>query len=142
MGKYDKILTVGLLVLDAIYFALIKQLPPKAAKYPMFICILLAVLVIILGIQTFMKKETTQKKLFEGFKMSQFLFVILVSAVYIGLIDLIGFFTTTFVYLILTMVGLKAKPIYSVLTSVGFCVLMYLVFVTFLRVPVPSGILI
>lgn len=142
MGKYDKILTVGLLVLDAIYFALIRELPPKAAKYPMFVCILLAVLTIILGIQTFLSKESYNDKLFKGFKPKQFFFIVIISAIYILLIDLVGFFTTTFVYLILTMVGLKAKLLYSILTSIGFCILMYLVFVTFLKVPVPTGFLI
>lgn len=139
MGKYDKILTLGLLILDAIYYALIKGLPAKAGRYPMFVCLLLLVLTIILAIETFLNKKPYDKKLFEGFKPSQFFFIVVVSAIYILLIDWIGFFITTLVYLIVTMVGLKAKLLYSILTSICFCVLIYLVFVIFLKVPVPSG---
>lgn len=142
MKKYDKILTVILLILDAIYFVLIKELPPKAAKYPMFVCVLLAILTIILGIQTFFTKEESNIEIFKEFKCKQFFFVIIISAIYIFVIDILGFFITTFIYLILCMVGLKAKILYSILTSIGFCILIYLVFVTFLKVPVPTGFLI
>lgn len=40
------------------------------------------------------------------------------------------------------MIGLKADIKLSSVTSVGFCILIYLVFVVFLKVPVPSGFLI
>ena len=142
MGKYDKILTIGLLVLNAIYYAMIKGLPPRAARYPMFVCLLLLVLTIILAIETFMNKKPYDKKLFEGFKPSQFFFIVVISAIYIILIDIAGFFVSTLIYLIVTMVGLKAKLLFSIITSICFCILIYLVFVTFLKVPVPTGFLI
>ena len=37
MRKYDKFLTIGLFILEAFYFILIKQLPAKAARYPYFV---------------------------------------------------------------------------------------------------------
>ena len=40
------------------------------------------------------------------------------------------------------MIGLKANVKLSALTSIGFCILIYLIFVVFLKVPVPSGFLV
>ena len=142
MGKYDKILTIGLLILETFYFVLIKSLPENAAKYPMFVCMLLLVLTIMLGIKSFTSKEKYEEKIFADLQLKQFLFIIVISAIYIFLIELLGFFVTTLVYLMLTMIGLKANIKLSAIASVGFCILIYLVFVAFLRVPVPSGFLI
>ncbi len=141
MGKYDKILTIGLLILETFYFVLIKALPENAAKYPTFVCGLL-VLTVMLGIKSFTLKEKYEEKIFADLQLKQFLFIIVISAIYIFLIELLGFFVTTLVYLMLTMIGLKANIKLSAITSVGFCILIYLVFVAFLRVPVPSGFLI
>ncbi|MDU1909696.1 tripartite tricarboxylate transporter TctB family protein [Fusobacterium sp.] len=142
MGKYDKILTIGLLILETFYFVLIKRLPENAAKYPMFVCILLIVLTIMLGIRSFTSKEKYRGKLFADLQLKQFLFIIIISAIYIFLIELLGFFVTTFIYLMVAMIGLKANIKLSAITSIAFCILIYLVFVAFLKVPVPSGFLI
>ena len=63
MGKYDKILTIGLLILETFYFVLIKALPENAAKYPTFVCGLLIILTVILGIKSFTLKEKYEGKL-------------------------------------------------------------------------------
>lgn len=142
MGKYDKVLTIGLLILETFYFILIKALPKNAAKYPMFVCTLLIILTIMLGIKSFTVKEKYEEKLFANLQLKQFLFIIVISGIYIFLIELLGFFVTTFVYLIIVMIGLKANVKLSALTSIGFCILIYLIFVVFLKVPVPSGFLV
>lgn len=142
-NKYDKILTLSLLILEAIYFSLIRGLDEKAARYPMFIFTLLIILTLALGVKSFFyKSKEKSESIFEGFQGKQFLSIIVLSAVYIALIDLIGFFTVSFIYLNLIMIGLKAKIKYSILTSLGFCILIYLGFVIFLKVPVPRGFLI
>lgn len=142
MGKYDKILTIGLLILETFYFVLIKALPENAAKYPTFVCGLLIILTVILGIKSFTLKEKYEGKLFGDLQLKQFLFIIIISGIYIFLIEILGFFVTTFIYLLMAMIGLKADIKLSSVTSVGFCILIYLVFVVFLKVPVPSGFLI
>lgn len=67
MGKYDKILTIGLLILETFYFVLIKSLPENAAKYPMFVCILLLVLTIMLGIKVLHLKKNMKRKFLQIF---------------------------------------------------------------------------
>lgn len=145
MKKYDKILTIALLLLEVFYFILIKQLPEKAARYPYFVLGLLTFLTLILAINSFFiksNKEEEDNEKFKDIKIGQFFFIIFASALYIAFIDIIGFFTTTFIYLLVVMLGLKNSIKWSIITSILFPIFIYFVFVTFLRVPVPKGILI
>lgn len=142
MRKYDKFLTIGLFILEAFYFILIKQLPPKAARYPYFVLGLMVFLTLLLAINTFIiKPKNTEEDKFKGNLYGQFFFVIVLSAVYVVLIDIIGFFVTTAIYLFVTMVILKSNIKWSIVVSIVFPIFLYLVFVSFLKVPVPRGFL-
>ena len=153
MRKYDKFLTIGLFILEAFYFLLIKQLPPKAARYPYFVLGLMVFLTLLLAINTFLIKpknaeEEKGEDQFKGNLYGQFFFVIVqfflimaLSAVYVILIDIIGFFVTTAIYLFVTMVALKSSVKWSIVVSILFPIFLYLIFVSFLKVPVPKGFL-
>ena len=144
MRKYDKFLTIGLFILEAFYFLLIKQLPPKAARYPYFVLGLMVFLTLLLAINTFIikpKNTEEEEDKFKGNLYGQFFFVIVLSAVYVVLIDIIGFFVTTAIYLFVTMVILKSNFKWSIVVSIVFPIFLYLVFVSFLKVPVPRGFL-
>ena len=144
MRKYDRFLTIGLFVLEAFYFFLIKQLPPKAASYPGFVLSLMLFLTILLAINTFIikPKNVEEEDKFKGNLFKQFFFVIAISVVYVILIDIIGFFVSTAIYLFVTMVALKSNVKWSIVVSILFPIFLYLVFVSFLKVPVPRGFLI
>lgn len=144
MRKYDRFLTIGLFVLEAFYFFLIKQLPPKAARYPQFVLSLMLFLTILLAINTFIikPKNVEEEDKFKGNLFKQFFFVIAISVVYVILIDIIGFFVSTAIYLFVTMVVLKSNVKWSIVVSILFPIFLYLVFVSFLKVPVPRGFLI
>lgn len=144
MRKYDRFLTIGLFVLEAFYFFLIKQLPPKAARYPEFVLSLMLFLTILLAINTFIikPKNVEEEDKFKGNLFKQFFFVIAISVVYVILIDIIGFFISTAIYLFVTMVALKSNVKWSIVVSILFPIFLYLVFVSFLKVPVPRGFLI
>ncbi|WP_074016525.1 tripartite tricarboxylate transporter TctB family protein [Fusobacterium massiliense] len=144
MRKYDRFLTIGLFVLEAFYFFLIKQLPPKAARYPEFVLSLMLFLTILLAINTFIikPKNVEEEDKFKGNLFKQFFFVIAISVVYVILIDIIGFFVSTAIYLFVTMVALKSNVKWSIVVSILFPIFLYLVFVSFLKVPVPRGFLI
>ncbi|WP_338951606.1 tripartite tricarboxylate transporter TctB family protein [Fusobacterium nucleatum] len=146
MRKYDKFLTIGLFILEAFYFLLIKQLPPKAARYPYFVLGLMVFLTLLLAIHTFLIKpknteENKEEDQFKGNLYGQFFLVIALSAVYVILIDIIGFFVTTAVYLFVTMLALKSNIKWSIIVSILFPIFLYLIFVSFLKVPVPRGFL-
>lgn len=146
MRKYDKFLTIGLFILEAFYFLLIKQLPPKAARYPYFVLGLMVFLTLLLAINTFFIKpknteENKEEEQFKGNLYGQFFLVIALSAVYVILIDIIGFFVTTAIYLFVTMLALKSNIKWSIVVSILFPIFLYLIFVSFLKVPVPRGFL-
>ena len=145
MRKYDKFLTIGLFILEAFYFLLIKQLPPKAARYPYFVLGLMVFLTLLLAINTFLIKpkntEDKEEDQFKGNLYGQFFLIMALSAVYVLLIDIIGFFVTTAIYLFVTMVTLKSSIKWSIVVSILFPVFLYLIFVSFLKVPVPKGFL-
>ena len=146
MRKYDKFLTIGLFILEAFYFLLIKQLPPKAARYPYFVLGLMVFLTLLLAINTFIIKpknaeEDKEEDQFKGNLYGQFFLIIALSAVYVILIDIIGFFVTTAIYLFVTMVALKSSVKWSIVVSILFPIFLYLIFVSFLKVPVPKGFL-
>lgn len=145
MRKYDRFLTIGLFILEAFYFLLIKQLPPKAARYPYFVLGLMVFLTLLLAINTFLIKpknaEDKEEDQFKGNLYSQFFLIIALSAVYVILIDIIGFFVTTAIYLFVTMLALKSNIKWSIVVSIVFPIFLYLIFVSFLKVPVPRGFL-
>ena len=146
MRKYDKFLTIGLFILEAFYFILIKQLPAKAARYPYFVLGLMVFLTLLLAINTFLIKpknaeEDKGEDQFKGNLYGQFFFIMALSAVYVILIDIIGFFVTTAIYLFVTMVILKSNIKWNIVVSIVFPIFLYLVFVLFLKVPVPRGFL-
>ena len=146
MRKYDKFLTIGLFILEAFYFLLIKQLPPKAARYPYFVLGLMVFLTLLLAINTFIIKpknseEDKEEDQFKGNLYGQFFLIMALSAVYVILIDIIGFFVTTAIYLFVTMVALKSSVKWSIVVSILFPIFLYLIFVSFLKVPVPKGFL-
>ena len=145
MRKYDKFLTIGLFILEAFYFLLIKQLPPKAARYPYFVLGLMVFLTLLLAINTFLIKpkntEDKEEDQFKGNLYGQFFLIMALSAVYVILIDIVGFFVTTAIYLFVTMVALKSSVKWSIVVSILFPIFLYLIFVSFLKVPVPKGFL-
>ena len=138
MRKYDKFLTIGLFILEAFYFLLIKQLPPKAARYPYFVLGLMVFLTLLLAINTFLIKpknteENKEEDQFKGNLYGQFFLVIALSAVYVILIDIIGFFVTTAIYLFVTMLALKSNIKWSIVVSILFPIFLYLIFVSLPR---------
>ena len=145
MRKYDRFLTIGLFILEAFYFILIKQLPAKAARYPYFVLGLMVFLTLLLAINTFLIKpkntEDKEEDQFKGNLYGQFFLIMALSAVYVILIDIIGFFVTTAIYLFVTMVALKSSVKWSIVVSILFPIFLYLIFVSFLKVPVPRGFL-
>ena len=107
---------------------------------------LMVFLTLLLAINTFLIKpknseEDKEEDQFKGNLYGQFFLIMALSAVYVILIDIIGFFVTTAIYLFVTMVTLKSNIKWSIVVSILFPVFLYLIFVSFLKVPVPKGFL-
>ena len=69
------------------------------------------------------------------------LFVVLIAA-YVLLLKPVGYFIVTPLFIVVAFVLLKATSLLiSILTGLGFSVFIYFLFVVFLHLPVPMGIL-
>nr|WP_236784693.1 tripartite tricarboxylate transporter TctB family protein [Alteribacter salitolerans] len=134
---------VVFIVIGAVFFYQTLSFPEGAQMYPRFIIGIMVGLALLLLIQTFIKKpDTSYKKLFGHIHWKRFIGVLVFSFLYLILINQIGFFVTTVVYLVGTMVFLRATVKTIAIAVPSFVLVLYLIFSEFLNVPLPSGILV
>lgn len=138
MKKNDTALGFVVLLISCIYFLLSMQLSPKAAMYPKFISMILGSLSLIFIIKTFLSKDKEDKKNVD-FQTKQFFFVFSMAFVYIAIINILGYFISTFLFLVITLFGLKTNRKYAIATGVGFSLFVFVIFKLLLNVPVPRG---
>lgn len=122
------------------------QLPPAAQSYPL---ILLTALyccnTLFLGKQlySFYRHRVVLndfRKLFAGFLPGQFFGVLAGCIIYIGLMNYLGYYISSVLYLLLAQFFLKVKPIPAIISCACIMIVTYLVFSMFLHVPLPLGI--
>lgn len=144
--KRDNYILAGILsAITVVFFILTLKLPDKARTYPLFILGLLTFLIIVFLIDTNIraKKESGKSEpLFKDFQKKQFTIVFSSAATYVILMDVLGYFTSTMIYIVFCLVALKVKRSKSMLITLGFSAFIYLVFVYLLKVPLPKGFLV
>lgn len=130
------------------FFVMTVELKKEAQIYPMVVMVLLFLLNTGFLVQQAAKAKKEGKKgendlmdLFEGFQPRQFLVVLASSVLYVCLIGVLGFYVATALYLVATLLCLKVKALYIVITVLAFACLVYCAFTLFLHVPLPTGIL-
>ena len=121
------------------------QLPPAAQSYPL---ILLTALyccnTLFLGKQlySFYRHRVVLndfRKLFAGLLPGQF-FGVLAGCIYMALVNYLGYYISSVLYLLLAQFFLKVKPIPAIISCACIMIVTYLVFSMFLHVPLPLGI--
>lgn len=138
MKKKDLALGFLVLIVSFIYFFMSSQLSPKAAIYPKFISMILGALSLLFIVKTALTKEVVEKASSE-FQTKQFFFVFSMAFVYVATINILGYFTSTILFLIVTLFGLKTDKKRSVLTGIGFSIFVLVIFKLLLNVPLPQG---
>ena len=122
------------------------QLPPAAQSYPL---ILLTALyccnTLFLGKQlySFYRHRVVLndfRKLFAGFLPGQFFGVLAGCNIYMALVNYLGYYISSVLYLLLAQFFLKVKPIPAIISCACIMIVTYLVFSMFLHVPLPLGI--
>ena len=147
MKKSDIILVAAVYAITAFFFIMVLQYPSDVRIYPIFIMVVLAVLTTMHLIECLVKFAREKKIendipiLFEHFKAKQFFIVFALLLAYVVLINVLGFYVSSLLFIAGTLVFFKIKPIYIVITTVVFLVLIYGGFSTFLHVPLPRGLL-
>ena len=139
-----------IVIIYAIGFAFMKMtfdLPVEAQTYPLVLIVaLLAINTLYMVRQVMNWRKTHQiendiAKSFNGFIPLQFFGVVAWCVGYLALMDFTGYYFTTFVYLVGSMMFLKVPKLHIAITVAALALMTYVVFTWFLRVPLPVGTL-
>jgi hypothetical protein len=141
MKKNNVLLGLVMCGVSIAYYMTVSKLSEKAAMYPKFIAMVLFLLSFVFTIKTIFidKNEEDSSAMFEGFLPKQFAFVLAMAFVYVFLIKILGYFFSTALFLLVTLGGLRAKRVAIILTSIGVCAFIFVVFKVLLNVPLPKG---
>ena len=80
------------------------------------------------------------RKLFAGFLPGQFFGVLAGCIIYMALVNYLGYYISSVLYLLLAQFFLKVKPIPAIISCACIMIVTYLVFSMFLHVPLPLGV--
>lgn len=142
MRKTDITLGSILIGICLFLFFMIFNLPDKARIYPMFVTSLLLFLTIIHMIITIKKEKDEERSPFNGIQKRQLLFVVITSGAYVAFISILGYVTSTILYVLTVLIGLNISKKMSIVVTIGFAAFIYTLFKIILKVPLPTGFLI
>ena len=147
MKKTDIGVVAFMYAVCAFFYAYSFSLSESSKSYPLFTIVLLFALTTLYLVQMILaaKKygmESGADSVFAGFKPKQFILSVVLTLAYVFLVDVLGFFTATTLFMIASFVYLKVPVLHSVIALVSMDLLIYLAFVLFLGVRLPAGILI
>lgn len=144
MKKTD-IGVVGFIYAVAVLFLVMTlELPADAQTYPLFIIFVLAFLNTMYVIKMIhqAKKHGVKSGLedFEGFLPKQFFPCLGMMILYLVLIYIIGFYISTLLFMIISLLFLKVKKWQIVLATLVIILLVFCAFKLFLGVDLPVGL--
>ncbi len=123
------------------------QLPEAAQVYPMVLITALIFVNTLYLIRTFLHfrqnhhVENDYPIVFHGFLPLQFFGVFAAIGLYLVLMYFCGYYVSTILYLLGSLVFLKVPMKYNLMTVVVMIVMVAVVFSYFLKVPLPTGLL-
>ncbi|MBO7173442.1 MAG: tripartite tricarboxylate transporter TctB family protein [Burkholderiaceae bacterium] len=129
------------------FLSMTMELPEEAQTYPLvLISALLAVNTIYMVRQYLNWRQTRQiendvAKSFGQFIPMQFFGMVAWCVGYLVLMDFTGYYLTTFVFLVGSMLFLKVPKLHIAITVAALALMTYVVFTWFLKVPLPVGTL-
>lgn len=129
------------------FYAYSSTLSEESKTYPLFTISLLFGLTTLYLIQMILAArkfgvESGVDTVFAGFKPLQFTLSLVLTVAYFFLVKYLGFFSATTIFMIASFIYLKVPVLHSVVTLVVINLLIYLAFVQFLGVRLPTGLLI
>lgn len=139
MKTLDQKLGWIMVAFSVIFFYLISGLPPEAAMYPRFVFFIMALLSLIFLIKAY-RIPSESKAIFHHVEKKQFTSVLVGSVVYVYLMQLLGYFSATFLYFVFLMWILKVQKPKLFAVSIGFCVFIFILFQRLLGVRLPTGL--
>ncbi len=129
----------------ALFYSQTLKLDKDSQTYPRFIIVILFALTTFYLIQMIFraKKYGTQNSNgeFEGFLPIQYFGCLILTLIYLAGVNFIGFYVSTVVFMVISLIFLKVKPLHIAISTAGIIALVYVAFTLFLKVKLPKGIL-
>lgn len=133
-------------IVCAYFYSQTVKLKPASQTYPKFTIILLFGLTTLYLVQMLVaaKKygvESGVDEVFKDFQPAQFFFCLAATIVYLVLINYLGFYIATVIFMVAVLLFLKVPPLATAIAVVAIVGLIYLAFQKFLGVKLPVGTL-
>ena len=146
MKKTDIGVVAFMYAVCAFFYAYSYKLTEESKTYPMFTIALLFALTTLYLVQMILSArkfgvESGADEVFAGFKPVQFIVSIVLTLVYFLMIKYLGFFSATIIFMFASLLYLKVHIVPAVISVLVMNLLIYFVFVRFLGVKLPSGLL-
>ena len=146
MKKYNFILT-GLIVLFGIFVLILSKDFPEGFRgsglgpgfFPIVIVVIMLVLAGLNLLEAFRMKDKSISFSLSTIRLP--LFLISSVVVYTALFSVLGFILDSLIFLFASMTFLKVKWLKALIVAVAVTLVLYLIFRTILRIPLPRGIL-
>jgi len=131
----------------AFFLYLTNKLSYPSNVFPYIIIAGIAILSTMILLQNILAKNETRKNLYE-INYKRVIGIVVASIIYISTISTFGFYSVTFIYLMVMSVMLQSQETNikmtikirnSLLLTIGVVILVYIVFGVFLKVPTPEG---
>lgn len=143
MKNIDRIVGIVFVLIAVVFFLDTNNLPEDSQSYPRVLIGIMALLALMVFVKSFISKDgKSWYELFGHINWKRFSLVAFASLLYLFAINLLGYFTATILYLFIILFFLKANKKTMIITIPLFTLGIYLVFRMFLKVPLPTGILI
>ena len=138
--KGDKLISLIFIVLSVLMITEARSFPERASFASGYVIFLAILLMFFSVLVLFSKTVKTDQLIIK--KVSKFIFLLGSIFLYITLIPYIGFFTTSFIFMIIIMKYLGMNKIfYLIATPVITLGFIYYIFIKFLAIQIPRGFL-
>lgn len=146
MKKTDIGVVAFMYAICALFLTMTLRLKKAAQIYPLFIIVVLFILTVSYTVKMVRLYRgaglvNDVSETFSGFLGKQFFVVLASSAAYLVLMWLAGFYISSLVYLVGTLLFLKVSKKHIAITAAVMAALIYCAFTLFLKVPLPVGLL-
>jgi len=143
----EVLILVPILIICVWLYSVAANFPEESRRYPQLLLIAIGAMAVIETLSKAIKMNKSVDNLEPVTKQSpavliRVLTVAAMCVVYVYLVDLLGFFSSTAVFSIALMYYLGLRKIKTLISvAVGLNLGVYLLFVAFLRIAMPRGIL-
>jgi len=140
--KFDTVIAILLMLLGIVFWVDIGTAPYRVRYYPRYIILIMFVPVVILFVRSLIPKYREKLPDLQLRLNRKVLFCIVSTLIYILLIPLVGYYSTTFIFITGVMVFLGARKWFIIVpVTIGMIVFVYFMFTRLLLISLPKGFL-